>query len=201
MPYHELEKACKGFIEEFVRFEDRIASKTLLNYVLRLFVLRVKEFRASYLKEGEESEWAVLEIKKHFLSDYTALVNYHIPDINYEKMICSLLMFTQCIEGLYYDTLQKRYAEKDRQYELMRCKSLLDFYRVLDYSFPNKSPKPLTQKSSIFVMDHVRRQSKTIQLNTLKKEDLNLIEKMERAKQGDYIAKFIRNIYEATTET
>jgi len=202
MPYHDLEKACRGFVEEFAKFEERIASKTLLNYVLKLFVKRVKEFRASYLKEGEESEWAVFEIKKHFLSDYTALVNYHIPTIDYEKMICSLLLLAQCMEGLYYDTLQKRYQEKDRQYELMRCKDLLDFYKVLEYCFPNKNIKPLNQKASVFVIDHSRKQSKTIQLSTLKKEELNWIEKNQGGSREydskGYISKFIRNVYEAS---
>jgi hypothetical protein len=192
MPYHDLEQSFTSFIAEFIKFEERIVSKTLLNYILKVFVGHVKNYRASYLKGGEESTWAVLEIKKHFLEDYTQLVNYHVPSVDYEKMICSLLMMVECLEGLFYDYLEKRYTEKDAQYEIMRCKSLLDFVKILDYNFPYKSTKPLSPKSTVFVIDHVNHQSKMIHMN---KEHVNIT---ERLGQPDAIAKYIRSVYEAS---
>ncbi len=192
MPYHDLEKCFTSFIEEFVKFEERIVSKTLLNYILKLIVIQVVKYRASYLKGGEESAWSILEIKKHFLEEYTQLVNYHVPSIDYEKMVCSLLMMAECLEGLYYDYLKRRHEEKDRQYEIMRCKDMLDFYRILDYNFPCKNAKPLTLKSNIFIIDHVRQQSKTISLT---KENLNACEKLQ---DTQLISKYLRNVYEAS---
>ena len=194
-PYHDLEKACRGFIEEFVRFEERIISKTLLNYVLRIFVRHVCTFRDSYLRGGEESAWALIEIKKLFLEEYTQLINYHVPSIDYEKMVCSLLLMTECIEGLLHDSLEKRYAEKDRQYEIMRCKTPLEFYRILEHNF-TFNPKPLTLKSQIFIIDHIHRQSKTLTLN---KHDLHVIEQLK----GDarLISRYLRNLYVASLES
>lgn len=193
MPYQELETSCKSFVEEFVKFEERIISKTLLNYVLKVFVKCVKSYRSSYLKGGEESEWALLEIKKNFLNEYTTLVNYHIPDINYEKMVCALLLFSQCLEGIYFDSLQKKYEEKDRQYDIMRCKNMLDFYRILEYTFPIKNSKPLTLKSQIFVVDHFRKRCETYSLN---KEHVQVFEKL---KDPHLIALYAKNIYESKT--
>jgi len=192
MPYHDLEKCFTSFIEEFVKFEERIISKTLLNYILKLIVVQVVKYRTSYLKGGEESAWAILEIKKHFLEEYTQLVNYHVPSVDYEKMICSLLMIAECLEGLYYDYLKRRHEEKDKQYEIMRCKDMLEFYKILDYNFPCKNAKPLSLKSNIFVIDHVRQQSKTISLT---KENLNACEKLQEPR---LISKYLRNVYEAT---
>lgn len=193
-PYHDLEKASRGFIEEFVRFEERIISKTLLNYVLRIFVRHVRTFRDSYLRGGEESAWALIEIKKLFLEEYTQLINYHVPSIDYEKMVCSLLLMTECIEGLLYDSLEKRYAEKDRQYEIMRCKTPLEFYRVLEHNF-TFGTKPFTLKSQIFIIDHTRRQSKTLALN---KHDLQVIDQLK----GDsrLTARYLRNLYASSLE-
>lgn len=192
MSYQDLESSCTSFVEEFVKFEERIISKTLLNYVLKLFVRHVRSYRSSYLKGDEESSWAVMEIKKNFLNDYTSLVNYHIPAINYEKMICSLLMFSQCLEGLYHDFLQKRYDEKDKQYEIMRCKNLMDFYKIIDNCFP-VSTKPLNIKSQILVIDHPERKCENI---TLTKENIQVLEKLERMDK-DLKKIYIRNIYES----
>lgn len=188
MPYHELEKCFTGFIEEFVKFEERILSKTLLNYILKIFVKYVKQYRSSYIQSGEESEWAVIEIKKQFLEEYTQIINYHVPHINYEKMICSLLLMTQCMEGLFYDTLQKRYEEKDRQYEIMRCHDLTDFFSLLNHNFPSQY-KPLNIKSSIFVVDHVNKKSTLLKL---KKEEIQVIETL---KEHSHITKYIENLY------
>jgi hypothetical protein len=191
LPYHDLEKCFTSFIQEFVKFEERIVSKTLLNYILKLLVQQVKSYRTSYLKGGEESTWAILEIKRHFLEEYTQLVNYHVPSVDYEKMVCSLLMMVECLEGLFYEYLQKRYQEKDKQYEILRCTSIIDYYKILEYNFPTR-PKPLSNKTSIFVIDHVNRQSKTIHLT---KEHANVC---ERLSTPELVAKYIRSVYEAS---
>lgn len=190
MDYHNLESSVKGFIEEFVKFEERITSKTLLNHVLRIFVKLVKEFRASYLKGGEEMEWSIFEIKKQFLERYTQLVNYHVPSIDYDKMICSLLVMSQCLEGLFYEYLEKRHHEKDKQYEIIRVKNILDFYRVLDNNFEHICNYKLTNKSNILIVDHIHKQSKTI---TLTKENVQQIQILKEDRES--IAKFIRNTY------
>lgn len=197
MEYHNLETCFKGFIEEFVKFEERIASKTLLNYILGVFVKIVKEYRLSYLKGGEEAEWAIFEIKKAFLEEYTQIVNYHTPCIDYDKMVCCLLLIAQCLEGLFYEYLEKRYEEKDKQYEIMRMKNILDFYNVIHLNFQDKNPKSLTVKSNILVVDHTQQTSKTI---TLSKEEVNNIQNLYNSKNKEYdldllSAKYIRNIY------
>jgi hypothetical protein len=193
MDYHNLETCVKGFIEEFVKFEERISSKTLLNHVLRIFVNLVKEYRTSYLRGGEETEWSIFEIKKQFLEKYTQLVNYHVPSIDYDKMICSLLVMSQCLEGLFYEYLEKRYTEKDKQYQIMRVKNILDFYHVLEHNFENTCKYKLTHKSNILIVDHIHKQSKTISLT---KEDFQKIQTLKE--DWESISKFIRNTYLST---
>lgn len=192
MPYHDLEKACRGFIEEFVKFEERIISKTLLNYILRVFIRHVCTYKSSYLKGGEEGMWALIEIKKLFLEEYTQLVNYHVPSIDYEKMVCSLLLMAECMEGLLYDALQKRYKEKDDQYNIMRCKSPLECYKILEHNFQIAS-KPFSLKSQIFIIDHPQRRSKTINLS---KHDLHILDQLKT--DAPATARYLRNVYAAS---
>lgn len=193
MPYHDLEKACRSFIEEFAKFEERIISRTLLNYILRVFVQCVRTYRKSYLQGGEEGQWALIEIKKTFLEEYTQLVNFHVPTVDYEKMVCALLLMTQCIEGLFYDYLEKRYKEKDRQYEIMRCKTPLDFFYALEFNFPSTDRKPLCHKSQIFIIDHPNRTSKTLSLS---KQDIHVMQSMGH--EPTWIAQYLKNLYLAT---
>ena len=104
-------------------------------------------------------------------------------------MICSILMVTQCLEGLFYDYLEKRYQEKDKQYEIMRCRKILDFYNVLHYNFPYISEKPFSLKTVIMVVDHVNKKTKTL---TIRPENLKVIQKLNTQ---DEIKKYLRNIY------
>lgn len=192
LPYHQLETSFQSFIEEFIKFEERTTSKTLLNYILKIFVKYVKQYRVSYISENvDENKWAVLEIKRNFLDEYTQILNYHIPDIDYDKMICSLLLMSQCIEGLFYENLQKKYEEKDKQYSIMRLKSPLEFYDVLNINFPvlEKERKQITNKSSIIVVDHDNMKSCTI---TLSKEEFQMLNRIKTEKEQ---TRFIYNVY------
>jgi hypothetical protein len=190
LSYEHLETCCKTFITEFLQFEERVVSKTLLNYVLKLLVRHVKSYRSSFLKGGDERVWAVSQIKKDFLDDYNEIINYHLPKIDYDRLVQSLLDFSCCLEGIFYETLNKRYQEKDAQYEIMRIKELLEFYKVLELNFPYKNQKTLTIKSNILVVDHVRKMSK--QLN-LTKENLHHTEKLT----PEQTARYLRSMYEA----
>lgn len=192
LPYHDLERSCRGFVEEFSKFEERIASKTLLNCVLRILVKHVRTYRDAYVKEGEEAVWATLEIKKHFLEEYTELVHYHVPALDYDKMICCLLLMSHCIEGLFHDMMEKRHAEKERQNAIMRCRTPLEFYHLMDYNFPaTSSNKPWSVKTQILVIDHPRRKSQTVQLT---KEHVAVLERLGVATLR---TQYLRNVYEA----
>lgn len=187
LPYHDLGTAFRSFINEFVKFEERIASKTLLNYVLKILVKQVKTFRAFYLQGGEQGTWAVIEIKKHFLEEYTKIIKYHNPSIDYNQMICSLLLIAQCMEGLFYDCLQKRYEEKDKQNDVIRLRNMDEFFSVIDANFP--SLKTLSNKSSIHIVDHVRKSNSTF---SLKQEHVQIAKKFANSTQT---AKYVKNIY------
>jgi len=189
LPYDDLETAVKSFVQEFIKFEERIASKTLLNYVLKILVKHVKSYRHFYLKGGQESKWAVIEIKKLFLQEYSSIIKYHNPLIDYNQLICSLLLMVQCIEGLFYDILEKRYHEKDKQNQIIRLKSIHDFFNVIDINFPIQEVKPFSTKTSIYVIDHQQEKNAHFYL---KSENIKVINELK--KYSD-IEKYIKNVY------
>lgn len=200
LPYHELETAFQNFVEEFIKFEERISSKTLLIYIFRILIKYIKKYRNSYISlDIEESKWAVLEIKKCFLEDYTQIIKYHIPDISWEKIICSLLLIAQCLEGLFYEHLEKIYKEKDTQFQIMRLKTPNDFYNVLNFNFtfPSISSKRLNPKSNIIVIDHDNRNTATFSLNKEEFLSYNILLKHNDHEDSNEILKFLYNIYKS----
>lgn len=195
LPYHDLETCFKSFAEEFTKFEQRIASKTLLNYILKVFTLIVKKYRSSYLKGGEEASWAIIEIKRQFLEEYTKLVSYHVPSLDYDKIICSLLLISQCVEGLYYEYLQKRYEEKDQQYTIMKCSKTIEFIKILEAIFPWKQNKNFSTKTQILVIDNINKRSSTIQLKT---QDIQVIQKLNTSLNDEkkvLLTQYLKNLY------
>lgn len=106
-PLQPMEARDIGVFEPFFnnwrKFEARIASEHELNYLFKCLCEAIKLWRSNYLSR----EALVVErIKYDFLQRYEKVIKFHCPaDINYEDMICSLLMGAQFLEGFYYDHL------------------------------------------------------------------------------------------------
>lgn len=92
----------EAFIDNWRKFEERISSIDELNYLFKCLVTSVKLWRDDYLNQDP---YALERIKQDFLKHYEGVVKFHCPSVNYEDMICSLILSASYLEGYYYSKI------------------------------------------------------------------------------------------------
>ncbi len=89
----------RDFFRNWRQFETRIGQLPELNYLFRSLIISIKLWRADYLQQDEK---AVERIKQDFLHSYENVIKFHCPQVDYDAMICSLLLGASYLEGFYY---------------------------------------------------------------------------------------------------
>jgi hypothetical protein len=110
-----LTKSFNTFIEEFKVIEDVIGSSFYLLYILKCIVDSVRQITPYYLNENTR-ELAVQEFSReiHRIIDEVADFGY-IEGIDYEKMICSMIVLGKNIEGFLYNITTNISKRKGRE--------------------------------------------------------------------------------------
>ena len=109
------------FFKNWSKFEERIKSMSELNYLFKCLVFSIKLWKEDYLNP-EESDKAVEQIKQDFLKHYEVVVKFHCPQVNYEDMICSLILGACYLESYYFTKLQIMEARKPPRGGLLAIK-------------------------------------------------------------------------------
>lgn len=93
------------FLEEWLKFEERISSQSTLRHLFKLLVLCVRDVREEYLANPESA--ASAKFKEAFLRKYCKIITFHCPAINFEKILYSLILCGAYLENRMYEYMQK----------------------------------------------------------------------------------------------
>jgi hypothetical protein len=103
-------------------------------------------------------------------------------EINYEKMLCSLYVFSSCMEDIYYTDIKASMKEKQKDYNKMPIKSIEQIYAAIDSNIP--TPYTYNEKTTIFLMNGVKKETK---LFTLSNEEVNKINSTHSFCRGSFL--------------
>lgn len=136
--YDSLLQAYNAFLDEFIKIEDQIGNHFYLLYVLQSIVncARKEQMRYHYSDTREE---ALSSFKYGVYSCLDEVAKFCRPkNINFEKMLCSLLVLGKCIEGVYYFVMENKSFKKEQEYSKLPLKSVNQIYSCLDVNLPDK---------------------------------------------------------------
>ena len=126
-----LENAYKMLTKEFSKIEQNIGDSYTNIYILKHIVNYVRQLKVYYLKKASEKE--ALQIFKNKTSELICdMANFYIPKINFEKLFCSLIAISNCIEGIMHSHLEKQYEKKDYEYSNLELTSANHIYGALE---------------------------------------------------------------------
>lgn len=125
----------KEFSREWVKVEERISKQEILLSLFFTFCKVVARHRLDVLHPLKRSE-TIAKIKITFVEEFDKVVKFHLPLLDYESMVCSAILMAQAVEGIYYDTLQKKLTEKQHQYRHLVPKTPRDFWDFLQIHVP-----------------------------------------------------------------
>jgi serine/threonine protein kinase len=188
-PYDTLTETINTFTHEFSKVEARVTNIKTLNIIFRRMVVLVKKYRSSFLRGGEEREWAILTFKDTFTQFFDKTVDFFNPAIDYGVLIRSIISMAHGVEGLYHDSLRNREREKEEQYQRIRSNHVhdaKDCFKIITKLLVKS--KKNTQYDGIYAVDCVLKQTQWIDLKPLWKTPV----------PSDKVDLFIYNYYLST---
>lgn len=145
-----IEKAYKAFLKQWIKIENEISSPFYNLYILKGIVDAARYVRAAYMyKTTRES--AITTFRQRVYARIDEVANFCKPKkINFEKMLCSVLVLATCIEGLLYDVTTKKAKSKAREYRKLPLRSVEQIYGAIQTNIPDIYTYNLKTKVVVF---------------------------------------------------
>jgi hypothetical protein len=169
--YSNINISYKTFLNEFIKIEKEISSPFYLLYILRGIVDSARAIRSDYSSKITRAQ-AVGYFKHAVMERIDSVSKFcNLKDIHYEKLLCSLLCFSKCMEGILFETMEKRVKGKDKQYESIPLKTTEELLSVLyiniedDYVF--------NENTTILIVDCIKNKAMYTTINLEDTKDIN----------------------------
>ena len=105
-----------------------------------------------------------------------------IKDLHFEKLLCSLYVFSRALEGFMYETSKKLLKDKYKDYEKLPIKSTEQIFAVIASNLPDEYK--YNKNTKILLIDNV---SQTMSEHTLDKKEILNINEITHLARGTYI--------------
>ena len=169
----------KTFIKEWIQIEKQINSNKIKLYILNSITRHAITCRGDYYNSNTRNK-AITDFRRNIYTDINEMISFcKLDGINFDKMLCSLYVFSQSLEGLLYDISNKCNEHRRWLTELVEIKNTENFFCVFDV---NLSDDYIHNKNSKIVI--CEEPITTIKLSDEILEDINDITSLTR---GTYI--------------
>jgi hypothetical protein len=153
--YSNIKESYTAFIDEWVKIENEISSSYLKLYIFREMIDIVRYLRSMYIDISTRSNSIKMFHKSvsvivDSVSEFCMLKN-----INYEKMLCSLIVFSRKLEGLTYKLMTESMQTKTKMYDSMFIRNIKDIYDVIDDIMIEYDSYVYTKNTKVLIIDNI----------------------------------------------
>jgi len=120
--YSNIRTSYETFLSEWIKIENEISNEFYNLYILKELVDVARTVRPEYL-QTETREFAVTEFRNKLYETLRKVSAFCVPkNIHFEKLLCSMYVFSKNIEGMLYEIIEKRIKKKNLEYDKMLLK-------------------------------------------------------------------------------
>lgn len=171
--FSEIHKTYKIFITEFINIENQISSPFYNLYILKGIIDAARYVRAGYLQKNTRID-SIRTFRLKIIERVNEVANFcKLDNIHYEKMLCALLIFSKCMEGMLYKLITKRMKQKEQEYNKLPLKSIEQIYAGIETNLSDDYI--YNQKTTIFVFDSLKENTGMLQLTSEQIRKINEI--------------------------
>ena len=105
-----------------------------------------------------------------------------VKDINFEKLLCGLLITAQSLEGILYDAMERVRQKQSQNYHKLPLPSIAQIYAALEVNLKDKYT--FSTKSKIAVFNAI---NSSIQTHTITSDMIHTINKIHPLMRGSYL--------------
>lgn len=179
----------KSFIEEFVKIEKQIGNNFYNLYILKGIIDSARDVRSDYYDKNTRNE----ALKKFRYACYDKIEKVakfcKTKDIHFEKMLCSLFVLANSIEGVYYEIIETKLDKKYKEYNKLKLNTPEQIYGCIDVNMQDKYV--YNKDTIILTINCVNEDFKALKLSEKDIDDLNNIHSLSR---GSYLYENLKNV-------
>jgi hypothetical protein len=181
MEFHEYDNihdSFKSFIKEFKKLEEKISNHFYLLYILKSIADFAREEHSRYIsKRGKEE--AVYNFRKKLLERIDSVAKFvSLKDINFEKLLCSIILLARNIEGFYYFIMKKTINNKNKEYSKLELTTPEQIYGCIEVNIPDKYE--YSENTKICILDCVKKETRYMNMKKETANDLNNVHSISR---------------------
>lgn len=180
--YSNIGKYYKIFLTEWIKIENEIGSPFYNLYILKGIVDAARHNRSDYYSE-ERRQIAISTFTNMLHDRINKVSKFCLPKkIHYEKLLCSLLVLSRCIEGKLYEVINNQMAKKQKEYDKLPLTSTEQIYAAIESNIPDTYT--YSKNTTVCVMNVV---AKTYDVFNLPDECVNTVNKLHSLVRGTYL--------------
>lgn len=162
--YSGMYKAYSVFLKEWLHIENQISSPFYNLCILKHIVDMARYVRPAYVME-ETRDGAVRAFKHSIHDTVKEIAKFcKLTNIHFERMLCSLIVYTKCLEGMLYEIIGKRMVEKEREYAKLPLKNIEQIYAGIEVNLPDDFV--YTKDTVVYVFDSIAKGTTEMTLST-----------------------------------
>lgn len=177
-----LDNSFSVFLKEWVKIENEITNPFYSLYILKGIVDIARDIRHLYI--SSETRIDAIRLFRHSIYEILEKISKFIKvrDVHYEKMLCSLYVFSKALEGFFYETSNNLLKEKFGDYEKLPLKSIEQIFAVISTNLPDDYV--YNENTKIVLIDSVEEQMSE---HSIDKDEIKNINDITHLARGTYI--------------
>lgn len=185
--YGDIEELYRMIVDEFHKIELEISSNFYNLYIFKQITNAARSVMDKYSNKETMKE-AVTQFRQVSMESITQVAKYCNPKLNWDKLLCSMIVFSRQMEGVMFDNIETRMKQKNKEYNDLEVENTTEVFEALEVNIPSKFI--FDKDTKIYVWDAFKKHSKKINLNIRQVVRLN-----ELGEDSFEKAKLLKKIY------
>jgi hypothetical protein len=174
----DFKKSFRAFIKEWVKIENEITNPFYNLYILKGVIDSARFVRPDYMSQDFKQD-AVKKFKEDIYSRISEVANFCIPkQVNFELLLCSLLVIGRNVEGFLYQIISQRMIDKKREYDKLPLQSIEQIYAAIEVNLPDEYQ--FNERTSIVIFDIKNKTTNSFKLPSKYISKINKISNLSR---------------------
>ncbi len=159
----QLSHSYQIFITEWVKIEEHNTSVFYNLCIFKDIVDAARYVRAAYMNPDTRLD-ASRTFKNMCHDAINEVASFCNPkEVDYEKMLCSLLIFARSMEGIIQASISNRMNQKQKEYEKLHVQTTDQIYTTLEVNIPDEYT--FNKNTTVLIMDSTQNCTDIIDLN------------------------------------
>ena len=122
---------------ELAKLDEEIGSSFYNLYMFKKITEIASKLRILYENRAKRKV-ALKLFKKKIYAELDQISKYCIPSLNFERLLCGLLVYSDAVEGVLYRSCNDVWGKKQKDHEKMQYNSVYEISKYIDSMLPDK---------------------------------------------------------------